>query len=75
MPQKIPTDPRWLELTEGVDSTGAVPYTHYRRFSEGDYILHKSFGMGYVESVEEDEIVVVFREGPQTLLINQPYDE
>ena len=76
VPQKIPTDPRWLELTEGVDSTGAVPYTHYRCFSEGDYILHKSFGMGYVESVgEDDQIVVVFREGQQTLLINQPYDE
>ena len=75
-PQRPAVDPRWLELTEGVDSTGAVPYTHYRRFSEGDYVLHKSYGMGYVQRLEDDErIIVIFREGEQTLLINQPYDE
>jgi len=62
---------RWREATDQVDSRSAVPYTAQRTFREGEFVLHKSFGMGHVESVSETEMVVLFREGEQTLPINQ----
>lgn len=62
---------RWREVTDQVDSRSAVPYTAQRTFREGEFILHKSFGMGHVESVTDDAMVVLFREGEQTLPINQ----
>ena len=68
-------DPRWVELTDDMDSTRAVPYTPQRRYSEGDYLLHKSFGMGYVEAVEDGEegpeAKVLFRNGHQLLACNR----
>jgi len=66
---------RWAQLTDGVNSTRAVPYVASRRYREGDYILHKGYGMGYVERVlDEDQVLVLFRTGEQTLSINQPAD-
>lgn len=65
---------RWREATDQVDSRSAVPYTAQRSFREGEFVLHKTFGMGHVESVTEDEMVVLFREGEQTLPINREQD-
>ncbi len=69
-------DPRWIEVTSGVDSTWAVPYRPERTYDAGDLILHKRFGMGHVERVEkEDEIAVLFRQGVVFLPQNQPSTE
>ncbi len=73
---------RWETLTDGVDSTRALPYRPQRGYSEGDFILHKAFGMGYVESTSKPEsdtppqtALVVFRTGERQLPINQPSDD
>ena len=64
---------RWVELTDDMDSTRATPYVATRVYGEGDYILHKSHGMGYVERLDgEESMVVLFRLGEQALPINQP---
>lgn len=71
VPRRKPVDPRWIELTEGVDSTRATPYDPLRTYSEGDYILHKEHGMGHVERLEGDQMVVLFRLGETTLPFGQ----
>lgn len=69
-------DPRWVEMTEGVNSTWAVPYRAERMYEEGDFVLHKRFGLGYVDRQEkEKEIAVLFREGVIFLPVDQPIDE
>ena len=66
---------RWREVTDQVDSRSALPYAAHRAFREGEYVLHKTFGMGHVESVTETDMLVLFREGEQTLPINQPNED
>jgi hypothetical protein len=66
---------RWRELTDEVDSRNALPYTRQRVFQEGEFLLHKAHGMGFVEAVEGDEITVFFRESTETLAINQESDD
>lgn len=70
-PRRPEQTKRWREVTDQVDSRSALPYTPQRSFREGEYLLHKQFGMGYVEKVEGDEIVVLFRDGEESLPINQ----
>lgn len=71
-------DPRWVELTDDMDSTRAVPYRQNRTYSEGDYLLHKAYGMGYVDAVEDGEdgpmAKVLFRNGHQMLACNREYE-
>lgn len=66
---------RWQEVTDGVMSTTATPYVAQRQYHEGDFVLHKAHGMGYVERLEGDESMsVLFRNGTVELPINQPRD-
>ncbi len=64
-----PERQRWEKLTEGVLSVHGVPYDANRRYSHGDIVLHKSFGLGVVEAVDEESgtMRVLFRDGVQEL--------
>jgi hypothetical protein len=66
---------RWKELTDPVLSWQARPWDRHRGFKVGEFILHKAHGMGHVESVDEFEVIVLFREGLETVPHNEPRDE
>ena len=66
---------RWKELTDPVLSWQARPWDRHRSFKTGDFILHKTHGMGHVESADEEAIIVLFREGLETLSHNEPREE
>jgi hypothetical protein len=69
------TSARWKELTDPVLSWQARPWDRHRSFNSGDFIVHKSHGMGHVESIDESEIIVLFREGLETISHNEPREE
>ncbi len=66
---------RWKELTDPVLSWQARPWDRHRAFKAGDFILHKTHGMGHVESSDEGELIVLFREGLETISHNEPREE
>lgn len=62
---------RWLEKTENVDSTRARMYNQTASYREGEYILHKEYGLGYIEQVlHEQAILVLFRQKEMPLAMN-----
>jgi hypothetical protein len=66
----------WERLTEGVNSTQATIYRESRRYNVGDYLIHKGFGLGYVQEIKDvdDEkwAVVIFRSQNETLPFDRP---
>ena len=58
---------RWKELTDPVMSWQAKPYDKHRTYAAESFILHKQEGMGHVESVTEEEVIVLFKEGLMSL--------
>lgn len=58
----------WEEQVSGKSSKDFQPYSMESHFTEGDLVLHKKFGQGYIEGVREDgKVQVVFRDGARTL--------
>lgn len=68
-PKLSPERQRWEELTEDLTSVHGRPYDPARSYGEGDIVLHKQFGMGIVEDVQEAQrtMNVLFRDGLQVL--------
>ena len=66
----------WEKLTAGVSSTQASLYREQRKYREGDFLIHKKYGFGYVKEVRDVDggewAVVVFRDLTDTLPINRP---
>lgn len=59
---------RWQMITENVDARYAKVYDKTRKYSEGDFILHKSYGLGMVEFMKPDKtLIVLFRDGYKEL--------
>jgi hypothetical protein len=59
----------WELKVLGKPATVFTRYTIEHTFSAGALLLHKKFGEGFVSEVLEDsKIVVMFREGPRTLV-------
>lgn len=73
------TEDDWRGLTEGVKSTQATIYRQSRRYAQGDFLIHRKLGLGYVKDVrtvdDEDWAVVVFRTQNDTLPMNRESDE
>ena len=59
----------YRRLIAGRDTGEAYKHNLVRRPAEGDLITHKKFGLGYVQSVDVDEAVVLFPSGKQTLIV------
>ncbi len=61
----------WERLTDGVNSTQATIFRETRSYNVGDYLIHKRFGLGYVQDIQDVDgekwAVVVFREKNETL--------
>jgi len=46
----------------------AQPYSPKGRFAKGDVLKHPTFGIGLVDSIRDDKIDAIFRQGPKTLI-------
>lgn len=61
----------WERLTEGVNSTQATIYRESRVYNIGDYLIHRTFGLGYVQEIQEVDgekwALVVFRAQNETI--------
>ena len=58
----------WKVHVLGKDEEAFKKYSIDGNFSEGELLLHKKFGEGYVTEVLEDsKVSVMFRDGPRTL--------
>jgi hypothetical protein len=76
-PAASPERARWEELTDQVDSRSARPYDKHRLYQAGQFVVHKKLGIGHVESSdpEEMEMIVLFKDGLETLPMNEPVDD
>jgi hypothetical protein len=64
---------RWHQLTAHLSARDGRPYNAARSYKAGDVLLHKSHGLGIVESlVHEGAILVLFRELQTVLQMNVP---
>lgn len=58
----------WEAHTAGKPADAFSRYSMNRRFAEGELVLHKKFGEGYVTDVMEDgKVSIMFRDGVRTL--------
>lgn len=46
----------------------AQPYSPKGRYAQGDVLQHPTFGVGLVESIRDDKVDAIFRQGPKTLI-------
>ena len=76
-PPDSPEVARWHKLTDDISSTAARPYDRHRTYSADGFVLHKKHGIGHVEtaSVDDMEMVVLFKEGLVTLPMAEPIDD
>lgn len=59
----------WEKRFAGVAETALKRYSMELTFAEGDLIVHKKFGEGYVAQVDDDgKVQVMFRDQPRTLI-------
>ena len=58
-------------MTDGVTSIHGRPFNPTHTYHEGDIILHKQFGMGVVETVDQENLTLtaLFRDGVETLAL------
>lgn len=58
----------WEAHLSGQPQDALTRYSMNHRFSEGELVLHKKFGEGYViEVLEDGKVSIMFRDGPRTL--------
>lgn len=58
----------WEEQVAGRREQDFRPYSMDAHFSEGELIMHKKFGQGYIQGVLEDgKVQVMFQGGARTL--------
>jgi hypothetical protein len=63
----------WEAHVSGQETASFVRYSTEGTFRQGDLMLHRKFGQGYVVAVLDDgKISVLFRDGPRTLVQGQP---
>jgi hypothetical protein len=78
-PKPAGSSDEWHKHTDGVPSHKASLYRPQRRYSTGDYLIHKQHGMGYVKEVSSQDgkewAVVVFRLLNETLPVNRPDED
>jgi len=58
---------RWRTLTADADARRAKVWRPADTYKPGDFLLHKKWGMGYIETVADEGLLVLFREGPVPL--------
>jgi len=65
----------WDEATQDVNPLKVAVYSQHKTFKEHDILTHSKFGMGVIQEVAEDCVVVLFREGFQRLDHARPREE
>ena len=63
--------PPWSELVEGADPAQATKYTITGNFEKGDFIMHKTFGLGCVVTVSgRHRAQMSFESGVKSMIQN-----
>jgi hypothetical protein len=59
---------KWAQRTLGQSVDAFTRYAIDQSFAEGQLVIHKKFGEGYVDKVlDVGKVSIMFRDGPKTL--------
>ena len=61
---------KWVDLKEKYSSEKAAPYSMASVYEANKPLQHKVLGWGYILTVQNDRLEVLFENGPKTLISN-----
>ncbi len=70
--RSAPTRSQWDEKVAGRELSSFTEYSISRTFEEGELVLHRRFGPGFVaEVLGPEKVSIMFREGARTLAMGK----